>query len=478
MFAGAADRLAFVTTAHRGQNSPNDGRDFDQEGIGRASIWVFDTTSPGGFGGEEAAELTVFGDKPRALGVSPSGDSVYAAIFHSGNRTTSLNAGLICPTSNSNANNDLTQGSCNLDSGDSSPGGYPAPTRDHKGDRRPETGLIVKQDRDGASPTAWQDELGRDWSGLVRFDLPDRDVFEIDATMNPPSLVDGSSTCADGSGCWAGVGTVLFNMVANPVSGKLYVANTDAGNHVRFEGPGTFATGIKPGGEPTTVQGDLARSRITVLDGASVDPRHLNKHIDYSVRPASPATRARSLATPMDMVVTPDGGTLYVAAFGSAKIGRFDTAELESDAFTPDAADQIALSGAGPAGFALAGNRLYALTRFDNAVAVIDTGSEAEIQKVFLHSPEPPDVVAGRPFLYDADLTSSNGEASCSSCHIFGDLDDLAWDLGNPDDDVVANGNPFNPAVPAFADPVPREFHAMKGPMTTQSLRGLANQGP
>ena len=46
--------------------------------------------------------------------------------------------------------------------------------------------------------------------------------------------------------------------------------------------------------------------------------------------------------------------------------------------------------------------------------------------------------------LYDANLTSSNGEASCSSCHIFGDMDDLGWDLGNPDDNVKTNSNGFN----------------------------------
>ena len=479
VFAGASQRWAFVTTAHRGQNSPNDGRDFASEGLGRADIWVFDTTSLGaGLGGDEAAVLTVFGDKPRALAVSPNGNSVYAAIFHSGNRTTALSAGLLCSTSTGNANSDATQGSCTLDSGETSPGGYPAPNRDHSGVIRPETGLIVKQDRDGASPAEWQDELGRDWASLVRLDLPDRDVFEIDATTTPPSLVDGSSSCSDGSGCWAGVGTVLFDMIANPVSGKIYVSNTEAQNHVRFEGPGSFAAGIKPGGEPTTVQGNLAQSRITVLNGSSVDPRHLNKHIDYSVLPADAATKAKSLATPMGMAVSADGSTLYVTAFGSGKIGRFDTSELENDTFTPDAADQIGLSGGGPSGLVLSGNRLYVLTRFDNAVAVIDTTSELEIQKLALHNPEPAEVVDGRPFLYDAELTSSNGEASCSSCHIFSDLDDLAWDLGNPDDDVVTNTNPFNPAVPAFADPLPHAFHAMKGPMTTQSLRGLDNQGP
>ncbi|MDH3981205.1 MAG: cytochrome-c peroxidase, partial [Gammaproteobacteria bacterium] len=49
-----------------------------------------------------------------------------------------------------------------------------------------------------------------------------------------------------------------------------------------------------------------------------------------------------------------------------------------------------------------------------------------------LHNPEPADLVAGRRFLYDARFTSSNGEAACASCHVDGDLDSLAWDLGDP----------------------------------------------
>ena len=47
-------------------------------------------------------------------------------------------------------------------------------------------------------------------------------------------------------------------MVANPVNGNLYVSNTEAQNTTRFEGPGVV------GG--TTVQGNLAQSRITVID--------------------------------------------------------------------------------------------------------------------------------------------------------------------------------------------------------------------
>src|SRR5262249_31289227 len=118
-------------------------------------------------------------------------------------------------------------------------------------------------------------------------------------------------------------------------------------------------------------------------------------------------------------------------------------------------------------------HQLYVLTRFDNSISVVDTLSASEIfgQHLPLYNPEPPSVVAGRPFLYDATLTSSNGEASCASCHIFGDFDSLAWDLGNPDDIVRPNPNPFRVGSPD-------NFHPMKGPMTTQSLRGLANHGP
>jgi hypothetical protein len=79
-------------------------------------------------------------------------------------------------------------------------------------------------------------------------------------------------------------------------------------------------------------------------------------------------------------------------------------------------------------------------------------------------------VVRGRRFLYDARETSANGEASCAGCHVFGDFDSLAWDLGNPAGAVVPNPNPSIPAAPPF--------HPMKGPMITQSLRGLANMGP
>src|SRR5262249_58752283 len=204
--------------------------------------------------------------------------------------------------------------------------------------------------------------------------------------------------------------------------GKIYVSNTEAHNEVRFEGPGMF------GG--STVQGHLAEARITVLSAAGVAPRHLNKHIDYSQLPALPGVKDHSLSTPVGMAVSPDGGTLYVAAFGSAKIGVFSTAALEADTFDPvaDSANYIPLTGGGPSGLVLdaAHNRLYVLTRFDNTVSAVDLATHGETQRTAIYNPEPASVVAGRPFLYDAVNTSSNGEASRPSSPTLRAMRDLA----------------------------------------------------
>jgi DNA-binding beta-propeller fold protein YncE len=471
VFAGTGGNRAFITTAHRGQQRtdmsiaavPGAGDpQFTTEGIGRADVWVFEATALGGtIGGTPLRIVTLFGDTPRALAVGAGGGTVYAAIFKSGNQTTVVSEPAVC-------NGFASATTCVVD-GETMPGGLPGPSTNSLGENAPETALIIKLDQGSGE---WRDPLGRDWSDAVLFDLPDQDVFAIDADTLAQTAV------------FSHVGTTLFNMAVNPVNGAVYVSNTEARNEVRFEGPGVF------GG--STVQGHLAESRITVLTSMGVFPRHLNKHIDYGDLPAAPGVKEHSLATPTGMVVSPDGTTLYVAAFGSGRIGVFDTTALENDTFQPTAASAsyIDLSGGGPTGLVLdaARDRLYVLTRFDNAISVVDLATGDESAHLPLHNPEPAAVVAGRPFLYDALLTSSNGEASCSSCHVFGDMDDLSWDLGNPDDPVIPNALPINLAVAittgAVVLPAPingtgdvRELHPMKGPMTTQTLRGLDGSG-
>jgi DNA-binding beta-propeller fold protein YncE len=445
VFAGPGKARAFITTAHRGQNAPFDPQ-LTTPGVGRADVWVFDARHLGNsLGGDPLTIVTLFSDTPRALAVTPDGSRVYAAAFHSGNRTTSIDESLV-------------------PNGGQAAGGVPGPNTNAAGVPAPEVGLIVKHDGQH-----WVDSLGRPWDAQVKFSLPDKDVFVLDATANPPAQIAGPT------GWFAGVGTILFNMAVNPVNGHVYVTNTEARNDLRFEGPGTFAG--------TSLRGHLHESRITVLSAAGVAPRHLNKHIDYTAANQSGAGD-RSLAQPLGIAVTGDGAKLYVAAFGSSRIGIYDTAALERDSFVPSTDNQIAVTGGGPTGLVLdeAHGRMYVLTRFDNAISVIRTATRQEIAHVPMYNPEPASVTAGRRFLYDARLTSSNGEAACGSCHIFGDFDSLAWDLGNPDAAVLANPGPFVLPLPQFGtDPlfgVNPDFHPMKGPMITQSLRGMANHGP
>ncbi|MCB9723534.1 MAG: hypothetical protein H6748_05775 [Spirochaetaceae bacterium] len=480
VFAGPGGDRAFVSAAHRGQSAPVPDGDYDVPGQGRADVYVFDAANLGeSLEGDRLAVVTLFGDRPRALARNAAGDRVYVAVFRSGNRTAVLNEGAVCDTSGANRTNEVVQGPCVVGFGanqTTSPGGLPTPLKNHAGAPGPETGLIVQQDRDGGATGAWLDELGRDWSPLIRFDLPDEDVFTLDASAPVPVEIGAP---------FAGVGTTLFNMAVHPITGRIFVTNTEARNQVRFEGPGSHVStnGLKPGGEPASVRGDLARSRITILDPGSgaVLPRHLNKHIPYGVVPVPAGVEERSLATPLGMAFSADGSTVYVAGFGSSRIGVYDVAGLESDTFAVQANDPIPVGGGGPSSVLRLGDRLVVTTRFDNALRVVDPITKAEFQRIPLTNPEPPSVIAGRPFLYDANLTGSNGEASCASCHLFGDMDDLAWDLGDPDADVVANGNPINPVsqfLCLISGTLCTQFHPHKGPMATQSLRGLENMGP
>ncbi|MBW2388432.1 MAG: DUF4215 domain-containing protein, partial [Deltaproteobacteria bacterium] len=460
VFAGVGGNRAFITTAHRGQHrthasisgvfgggNPADPR-FTTAGIDRADVWVFDATSlVSTIGGTPIDVLTFFSDTPRAL--ATDGTTVYVAAFMSGNQTTVVNESQV---------NDGFGGN-----------GAPGPNDNAAGDLAPEVGAIVK-----LIGGSWRDADNTNRSSAVPFNLPDNDVFAVDA-----------ATLAKGT-VFSSVGTILFNMAINPASGKVYVTNIDSPNEVLFEGPGNH------GG--STVQGKLSLSRVTILDpsGPSQDVQHLNQHINYANlhtdaganHAAINAQIQHSLATPLQPTISSDGSVIYIPAFGSKKIGVFSRTELEDSNFeanfdpTTQSSDYLSTFGGGPTGLALdeANNRLYVMMRFNNSIEVIDLGSGTISAIHLLHNPEPASIVSGRPFLYDATVTSGNGEASCSSCHIFGDLDALAWNLGDPDATVSTNNQPQPDPVLQAVDPTV-DFHPMKGPMTTQTLKGLSTHG-
>jgi DNA-binding beta-propeller fold protein YncE len=324
VFGGADHSRAFITTAHRGQNAANgygDSADLDPPSLvewaiyhkapaGRADVWVFDANNLGSnAGGTRLTKLTLFADTPRALAVSADGKTVYAAAYFSGNQTTVVSPDAVrtiyglAPTAQI-----ITWP------------GMPFP--------QPITGLIVKY-----TGGKWLDFYGNDFSKFVTISLPDNDVFAIDATANPPAAI--------ATGVYAHVGTTLFNAAVNPVTGKVYVSNTDAHNEVRFEGhnPGV-----------SSVRGNIVDSRITVIDpsSGSVTPVNLNSHLTHSFDGAGDASLSR--AFPQDLTVSHDGTKLYVVAQGSGKLAIYNTAALEAGSAAPTAGNQVSLSAGGPTG--------------------------------------------------------------------------------------------------------------------------------
>ena len=464
-FGGVGSNRAFIATARRGQQRTNptiaavNGAGDPQlrtPGLPRSDLWIFDATNLGHtLGGTPHRIVSFFSDTGRDVVASPDGSRIYMAAFRSGNRTTVI------------PEQAVPDGFGTAGPSSGAPGGLLGPGDNSNGDPAPETGIIVQ-----FNGTNWVDANGRDWSALVQVQLPDHDLFSIDANLpatGPTGLIEFDH-----------LGTILYNLTFNAVTNNLYVMNTELPNLTNFEGPGSH------GG--STVQGHLSESRITVVDpvALTVDPQHLNKHIEYDklhtdVPDIVDVTlKQHSLATPMQTVVSQDGSTLYTVAFGSNKVGVFSASSIEDPFFEANFDPTVASAnyidvGPAPAGLALdeANGRLYVMTRSNNSVVSIDVGTKTKVQAIALHNPEPNSVIVGRPFLYDATLTSGNGEASCSSCHVGADMDQLAWNLGDPDASLVTNTNPS--AIGLL--PVEPTIHPMKGPMTTQTLRGLATHG-
>ncbi|HKP13010.1 MAG TPA: hypothetical protein VJZ91_12895, partial [Blastocatellia bacterium] len=315
-------------------------------------------------------------------------------------------------------------------------GGLPKPTPKmvKKLPAAPTVGLIVKWD--GAR---WADQRGNTkWTQFIPYTLADVDLVVVSATSAVPQVQAEVS----------GVGTAVGNGVLDAANNRFYAVNTEAHNEVRFE---------------PNLRGRFASTRVAIVDLATGSPRvrnsDLNPHINLDVAEGTESERRLSLALPADIARGADG-TLYVAAMGSAKVGVVNPAGVVQGHINV---------GQGPTGLSVdeARQRLYVLNRFDETVSIVDLRAQAEITRVAVgFNPEPESVRDGRRFLYDASL-SAHGDLACASCHFNGHRDGLAWDLGDPRGSLITAAGLLSSI-----------FHPMKGPMTTQSLRGITGNEP
>ena len=354
-------------------------------------------------------EIPLEANNPLALAVSPNGDEVYVCARDGGNQTT------VVPYLS------VVEG-----------GGPPPP---HPPMRLglpipPRKALIVKHDG-----THWVDEIGRNWDPWVPYRVLDHDVLAI------------SSVSLSVTRIFSGVGTTLLGLAVDRSSGRIYVSNQETRNEVRFV---------------ENLKGRFLEDRVSWIDPASglVAARPLNPQIDYSNPEGNPAERALSLALPMQPAVRSDGSQVFVAAFGSHKV-----AVLDHDG---SVVRRIPV-GQGPAGLALdeARNQLYVYNRFSSTLSVVDLEDDSSHEVGLGYDPTPLSVRLGRRYLYDGEDSSAHGDLACGSCHLFGGVDQLAWDLGDP------QGVFIPPEAPGLTG-----AHPMKGPMMTQSLKSLADTEP
>ena len=379
-------------------------------------VRVFDRTTLA-----EVATIPLEGLNPRSLAVSGDGSKVYAAFKLSGNRTTLLLQPPELPLQRSQLED------------------YP-PSLPPMNPALPAPPIVTR--------IVSADDPRLNVAPNVPPNMPDHDVAEIDTTALSVTRY------------FNGTGTVNFCVAVRPLSDELWVANTEALNLVRFE---------------PNLKGHSVDNRVTRVDttgAGTVTPFDLNPGVNYALFP-NPAALATALAQPTALAFTPDGAAFWLASFGTDRVAKVDAATGAVLSRIETGPSNDPRNKRGPRGLAYkpAAQRLYVLNRISNTISIISTASESVLTEIPTGSydPTPAVIRQGRGFLYDARL-SGNGTQSCASCHIDGDRDDLAWDLGDPGGSMQS--------VSTLGGSIYFSMHPMKGPMTTQTLRGLLNVTP
>jgi YVTN family beta-propeller protein len=364
------------------------------------------------------AAIDIRGRLPRGLARTADGSKVYVALMQANNRTSILSASRLPD--------------------DSIPQDIDFP-KDTLNGNAPKTSLIVQEQPDG-----WYDSYGDLWSSKLKFSMADVAVAEINTATNTVSREFGGLLK---------LGTENMGIAVSPVDGRVAVTNTRARNQFRFE--------------PRLI-GYLVETQYTSIaqDGTITD-RKLDPHVNFDVAPGTQAEADSAIGIPTGVAFSSNGLRAYVTSLATNKLavvnpygGPLSTVRARVPVLE------------GPTGVVVDQPHgvLYVIGRMHNQVQTISLATLAPDPPVSIgFDPTPDPIVNGRKFFYGG-FTSAHGDQSCASCHTFGDTDALGWDLGNPAGAAL-------PAPPGQPDPLLQGFHPMKGPMVTQSLRGLPNTG-
>ncbi|MCK8500520.1 YncE family protein [Myxococcus fulvus] len=411
-------------------------------------VMVLDPTNPLA----TPTRLALQGEEPRALATNAAGTHVYVAFFESGNRSTVLGGGNAMGGGGFPPN--VVSSGLGPYGGVNPPpnaGNAFNPPRRSGTPTPPPVALIVKKNASGQ----WMDDNSRDWTSVVSgsnasasgrrpgWDLPDRDVAIINASTLAVTYASGAMN--------------LNMALAVHPGGHVVVVGTDAVNEVRFEPnlKGRFLRVLAAAFDPTNP------SVVSRFD--------LNPHLTYTTGTVPLATRRLALGDPRGLAWNTDGSRVYITGMGSNNVAVMDDAGGRITQVTV---------GEGPTGVVLSGTRLYVLNKFAASISLVDTTSNVEVARVPFFDPSPGAIKVGRRHLYDTHTGSGLGHVSCASCHIDGRLDRLAWDLGDPAGELKAvSGQNLGMGIPGLTSNF-QPWHAMKGPMTTQTLQDLIGKEP
>jgi len=398
--------------------------------------------------------LTIMGERPKAMVVSPDASKVYVAILESGNGTTilappfTINRPEPGPLGDTNGpymgqNPPPNDGmSFNPPINPDIPEDEPPPPVSH----------IVRKNAAGR----WFDDNGMDWteyvsgtnaylSGRVEgWDLVDRDVAMIDTTTFGIAYIGGLMN-------------ICMDLAVNPVTGHITVIGTDATNERRFE---------------PNLRSTFLRVNLALADPASgTSTTHdLNPHLDYTTQSIPASERDLSLGDPRGIAWNSEGTMGYVGGMGSRNVVIID-AEGNRVRLEPIEVEE------GPSGLVLdeSRQRLYVFNRFSSSLSVVDTTTHTVLANLPIFDPTPSEIKLGRRHLYDTRANSGLGHVSCASCHVDARMDRLAWDLGIPSGDFLTVTNEsVNHSGLFFYD----DYHPMKGPMVTQTFQDIMEHEP